>query len=95
MISISISITQVTAETSENESGEVDEVHNWVESSTDYQEIPVKSHEFTYWKNLLKQTRTCDISHRIKTVVYYCDTHDHITTEVHLEEIIHSEDHPH
>lgn len=95
VISLSIGITQVSAKNSGNETEAKDEAHNWVEYSTEYHEIPVGPHEFTYWKNLMKFKRTCEISHRIKTVIYYCDTHDHTTSEVHLEEIIHSENHPH
>ncbi|MFD2044815.1 hypothetical protein ACFSTA_14120 [Ornithinibacillus salinisoli] len=67
--------------------------HNWKIYSTDYEEIEVGSHEYTYWKNFIRHKRTCQISHRIKTVVYYCDEHDHTKSETFLEEIIHSEKH--
>ncbi|SHG35796.1 hypothetical protein [Ornithinibacillus halophilus] len=67
--------------------------HNWQVYSTDYEEIDVGTHEYTYWKNFIRQKRTCQISHRIKTTVYYCDAHDHTRSETHLEEIIHSERH--
>ncbi|MUK90197.1 hypothetical protein GMD78_17635 [Ornithinibacillus sp. L9] len=67
--------------------------HNWKEYSTDYEIIEVGTHEYTYWKNFIRHKRTCHISHRIKTVVYYCDIHDHTKSETFLEEIIHSEKH--
>jgi hypothetical protein len=69
------------------------EEHNWQEYSVDYDIIEVGSHEYNYWKNFMKRTRTCHISHRIKTVVYYCDIHDHTKSETILDKIIHSEKH--
>ncbi|WP_047981799.1 hypothetical protein [Ornithinibacillus contaminans] len=69
------------------------EEHNWQKSSVDYNVIEVGTHDYTYWKNFMKRTRTCHISHRIKTVVYYCDIHNHTKSETSLEEIIHSERH--
>jgi hypothetical protein len=67
--------------------------HNWVEYSTSYDTIEVGSHEYSYWKNFIRHTRTCHISHVIKTVVYYCDEHDHTKTETELTETIHSGNH--
>lgn len=69
--------------------------HNWEEYSTDFHEIEAGSHKFTYWKNFMKHTRTCHITHKIKTVVYYCDLHDHTKSESFLEETIHSSPHKH
>ena len=67
--------------------------HNWIEYSTGYETIEVGSHEYSYWKNFIRHTRTCHISHVIKTVVYYCDEHDHTKTETELVETIHSGNH--
>jgi hypothetical protein len=71
------------------------EEHNWKQSSVDYHTIEVGEHEFSYWKNFMKHSRTCHISHRIKTVVYYCDIHGHTKSETILDEIIHSVKHDH
>ncbi|MFC3041876.1 hypothetical protein ACFOGI_16700 [Virgibacillus xinjiangensis] len=67
--------------------------HNWEESSTSEDIIHADSHEYTYWKNFLRVTRTCDISHRVTTTVYYCDVHDHTKSETNLEEVMHSGKH--
>ncbi|MFD1848727.1 hypothetical protein [Oceanobacillus bengalensis] len=67
--------------------------HNWVEYSTGFDEIEAGTHEYTYWKNFIKRTRTCLITHKIKTVVYYCDLHDHTKSETFLDEVIHSHQH--
>jgi hypothetical protein len=67
--------------------------HNWVEYSTSYDTIEVGTHEYSYWKNLSRHTRTCHISHVIKTVVYYCADHDHTKSEIELVETIHSGNH--
>ncbi|GAB3053020.1 hypothetical protein GCM10027286_15610 [Virgibacillus ainsalahensis] len=72
---------------------ETGERHNWKESSTSFETIPVDTHEYTYWKNFLRVTRTCEISHKVKTVVYYCDLHDHTKSQTQMEEIIHSGKH--
>ncbi|MBC5637738.1 hypothetical protein H8S33_13055 [Ornithinibacillus sp. BX22] len=69
------------------------EEHNWQQSSVHYDTILVGEHEYTYWKNFMKRKRTCTISHRIKTVVYYCDIHNHTKVETFLDEVIHSEKH--
>lgn len=69
------------------------EQHNWKQSSVDYSVIDAGTHEYNYWKNFMKKTRTCQIYHRIKTVVYYCDIHNHTKSETTLEKIIHSERH--
>ncbi|MFD2762093.1 hypothetical protein [Lentibacillus juripiscarius] len=69
------------------------EAHNWVEYSTHVETVDAGSHEYTYWKNLIQRTRTCDISHKLKSVVYYCDTHDHTDVEIFHEETVHSEKH--
>ncbi|WP_157087658.1 hypothetical protein [Oceanobacillus damuensis] len=69
--------------------------HNWVEYSTDIKEMEVDTHDITYWKNLMRYTRTCTISHVIRTVVYYCDIHDHTKSETFLDDVIHSEKHSH
>ncbi|MBP1971288.1 hypothetical protein J2Z83_003427 [Virgibacillus natechei] len=80
----------------DNENTVLDETqHNWEEYSTDTEIIHTGSHEYTYWKNFGRESRTCNISHKIKTVVYYCDVHDHTYSETFLEETIHSEDHTH
>jgi hypothetical protein len=71
------------------------EEHNWKQSSIDYHTIEVGEHEFSYWKNFMKHSRTCHISHRVKTVVYYCDIHGHTKSETILDEIIHSVKHDH
>ncbi len=71
------------------------EGHNWKQSSVDYHVIEAGEHEFSYWKNFMKHSRTCHISHRIKTVVYYCDIHGHTKSETTLDEINHSVKHQH
>ncbi|MFC2949649.1 hypothetical protein [Virgibacillus sediminis] len=70
-----------------------DTTHEWVESSTTEDIIHADSHEYTYWKNFLRVTRTCEISHRVTTTVYYCDAHNHTKSETNLDEIIHSGKH--
>ncbi|GGA65784.1 hypothetical protein [Ornithinibacillus halotolerans] len=69
------------------------EEHNWIQSSVDYTLIDAGEHEYNFWKNFMKYTRTCLIQHRIKTIVYYCDKHNHTKSETTLEEVIHSEKH--
>lgn len=75
--------------------GPVDTEHNWKEYSTDTEILHIESHDIPYWKNFMRYTRTCDISHEVKTVVYYCDLHDHTKSETYLEDITHSENHSH
>ena len=72
-----------------------DTQHNWKEYSTDTNIFQNDSHDITYWKNFISYTRTCNISHKVKTVVYYCDMHDHTKSETYLEDITHSENHSH
>ncbi|WP_163971891.1 hypothetical protein [Oceanobacillus halotolerans] len=67
--------------------------HNWEQYSSETNVIEAGSHEFTYWKNFIQRTRTCNLSYEIKTVVYYCDIHDHTRSETFIEEEHHSEDH--
>lgn len=67
--------------------------HNWEEYSTSYDLIEVGTHEYSYWRNLFRHTRTCHISHKLKTTVYYCADHDHTKSETELVEIIHSGNH--
>ncbi|WP_135108516.1 hypothetical protein [Lentibacillus salicampi] len=72
---------------------ETEEQHNWVEYSIHYKTVEAGSHEYTYWKNFIERTSTCHISHRLKSVVYYCDVHDHTDSKIYLEETIHSNEH--
>ncbi len=68
-------------------------LHKWEKVSTDVNMIHTGSHEFTYWKNFMRHTRTCDISQKVKTIVYYCDLHNHTKSEsIHIE-TVHSERH--
>lgn len=69
------------------------EKHNWKQSSIHYDMIEAGEHEYTYWKNFMRKSRTCQISHRIKTIVYYCDEHNHTKVETILDEVIHSHKH--
>lgn len=70
-----------------------EEAHVWEHSSTNYETVQVGSHEFDYWKNFLRYSRTCDVSHKLMTVVYYCDVHDHTASETHIEDVVHSHKH--
>ncbi|MFD1037494.1 hypothetical protein ACFQ3N_03520 [Virgibacillus byunsanensis] len=90
MLTFMFSPSAVEAKAQENEIGYKDVQHNWLEFSTGYETIETDSHEYTYWKNFMRHTRTCDISHKIKTVVYYCDLHNHTNSKSFLEETIHS-----
>lgn len=90
-----ISVKDAEASASKLEFDTVATEHNWKEYSTDYEEIEVGTHEYTYWKNFIRHKRTCTITHRIKTVVYYCEDHDHTKSETFLEEVIHSGNHKH
>ncbi|MFC4557707.1 hypothetical protein ACFO3D_05720 [Virgibacillus kekensis] len=67
--------------------------HNWEQMSTDFEIIPTDSHEFTYWKNFIRHTRTCEVSLKIKTTVYYCDLHNHTRTSTELDGTVHSYNH--
>ncbi|WP_010094352.1 hypothetical protein [Ornithinibacillus scapharcae] len=69
------------------------EKHNWKQSSVHYDVVEVGEHEYTYWKNFIRQSRTCQISHRIKTIVYYCEEHNHTKVETVVDEVIHSNKH--
>ncbi len=82
-------VTGVAGKPTENET----EQHNWQEYSTHYETVKVRSHDYTYWKNFIEKTRTCNVSHKLKAVVYYCDVHDHTHSEIFLEDTIHSEKH--
>ncbi|WP_139223995.1 hypothetical protein [Lentibacillus halodurans] len=84
-----IGLMQAEAKPNEGETKQ----HNWQEYSTHYETVDAGSHEYTYWKNFIERTRTCDISHKLKSVVYYCDLHDHTDSQIFLEETIHSEKH--
>ncbi|WP_339227192.1 hypothetical protein NSQ77_16780 [Oceanobacillus sp. FSL K6-2867] len=95
VIASTANIHAITAEEIERENHNQESYHNWVEYSTDTTVLKVDSHEGSYMKNLLRYSYVCDISHKIKTVVYYCDEHDHTKSETFLEEVIHSEGHRH
>lgn len=69
------------------------EEHNWIESSEDYHEIEAGTHDFSYWKNFMKYNRTCLKTNIIRTVVYYCDIHDHTKSESILHDTKHSLEH--
>lgn len=89
MIFLIAGLTNAKAEPIE---GEI-ELHNWEAYSTHYETVDGGSHAYTYWKNFMEQTRTCAISHKLKSVVYYCDVHDHTDSQIFFEETIHSERH--
>ena len=88
-----ISIDSLAAENSDVIGMDDDLDHNWVEYSVDYNEVDGGTHEYTYWKNFIKRTRTCHKTHVIQTVVYYCDVHDHTKSETFLDDTIHSHQH--
>ncbi len=69
--------------------------HNWKKYGTDINVFQTDTHEVTYWKNFMRYSRTCNISHEVKTIVYYCGLHDHTKSETFLEEITHSVNHSH
>ncbi|CDQ38836.1 hypothetical protein BN990_01111 [Virgibacillus salexigens] len=77
-------------ETTEDDSNKS---HNWQEYSRDTNIIDTGTHEFTYWKNFMKHKRTCQISQKVETIVYYCDVHDHTKSETKYLETIHSHKH--
>lgn len=93
LLYFSIGLHQAWAEIMEQDTTTGETEHNWIESSVNYETIYVDTHEYTYWKNFLREKRSCDIFHKIKTVVYYCDIHGHTKSESHLVEVIHSEKH--
>ncbi|WP_223116396.1 hypothetical protein, partial [Oceanobacillus polygoni] len=95
VIVLAVCFNTVTAEVIEHENNDKESHHNWVEYSTDTTVLEVGSHEVSYMKNLLRYSYVCDISHKIITVVYYCDEHDHTKSETFLDEVIHSEQHRH
>lgn len=64
--------------------------HNWQVQDTYTEKVDGGEHEFTYWKNFMRHTRTCQIIHHIKVVVYYCDVHDETKTESTLIKTEHS-----
>ncbi|TMN21503.1 hypothetical protein FH966_00960 [Lentibacillus cibarius] len=67
--------------------------HNWQEYSTHVETVDVGTHEYTFWRNFIEHTGTCNISYKLKSVVYYCDVHDHTDAKIFHEETIHSEEH--
>jgi hypothetical protein len=67
--------------------------HNWQVQDTYEEQVDGGTHEFTYWKNFMRYTRTCQVIHHIKVVVYYCDVHDETKTESTLIKTEHSERH--
>ncbi|MGJ9457746.1 hypothetical protein [Oceanobacillus sp. CF4.6] len=75
--------------------GTTDVQHDWKEYGTDINVFQTDSHDVTYWKNFMRYSRTCNISHKVKTVVYYCELHDHTKSETFLEDITHSVNHSH
>ncbi|MDC3416582.1 hypothetical protein [Aquibacillus salsiterrae] len=67
--------------------------HTWKKTSSDFEMIHAKTHEYTVWHNFIKKTRKCDVTYKIRTDVWFCDLHDHTKSAVSLEETIHSEKH--
>ena len=72
-----------------------EEKHNWRKTSSEVRVVEGDSHEYTVRHNFVKRKRTCDITHKIKTDVWYCDIHDHTKSKISLEETIHSRKHSH
>ncbi|QKY70054.1 hypothetical protein [Lentibacillus sp. CBA3610] len=68
------------------------ERHNWQEYSTHTKRRKL-DHMNIHTGNFIERTRTCDVSHELKSVVYYCDVHDHTHSEIFLEDTVHSEEH--
>ena len=90
-----LGIHEADAATMETD-GEVSmQQHNWKVYHTDHSVIEAGTHDFTYWKNFMRKTRTCHITHEMKTVVYYCDLHDHTKSETSLIKVNHSLGHSH
>ncbi|GAA0419367.1 MAG: hypothetical protein ACQEWU_10915 [Bacillota bacterium] len=67
--------------------------HNWQEYHTETSFIKTGTHEYKYWKNFMRHKRTCEIYQKLKTIVYYCDVHDHAKSETIHEGTVHSEKH--
>ncbi|WP_077622232.1 hypothetical protein [Sediminibacillus massiliensis] len=67
--------------------------HEWIHIGTDHETIEVDTHSYNYWKNFIKRTRSCLISHEIKTEIFYCKLHDHTKTKSSVERVIHSDNH--
>ncbi|MRH41812.1 hypothetical protein GH741_03890 [Aquibacillus halophilus] len=67
--------------------------HNWKKTSSQFEMVHADTHEYTVWHNFIKKTRKCDITHRMKTDVWYCEFHNHTKSETSLEETIHSNRH--
>lgn len=57
----SIGLPKAGAEIIEGDTTTDEIEHNWEISSTNYEIIHVDTHEYTYWKNFLGETRTCDV----------------------------------
>ncbi|WP_138415196.1 hypothetical protein [Aquibacillus sediminis] len=90
------SLASSTDEEEEPEVVETDESnHNWKKTSSQLEMVHEDTHEYTAWHNFVKRTFKCDITHKIRTDVWYCDIHDHTKSDVSLEETIHSRDHGH
>ncbi|MFD2629898.1 hypothetical protein [Oceanobacillus kapialis] len=66
---------------------------NWQVQDTYIEKVDGGEHEFTYWKNFMRHTRTCQVTHHIKVVVYYDDVHDQTKTESTLIKTEHSARH--
>ncbi|SDJ76695.1 hypothetical protein [Sediminibacillus albus] len=69
--------------------------HKWEKMKPQYDTVKVDTHTYTLWRNFLKKTRNCDISHKLRTDIWYCEIHNHTKVETSIEEIIHSEKHSH
>ncbi|MDL4842208.1 hypothetical protein [Aquibacillus rhizosphaerae] len=67
--------------------------HNWAKTSSELKMVHDDSHQYDVWHNFIKKSVTCDITHKIKTEIWYCDLHNHTKSEVSLEETIHSHKH--
>lgn len=67
--------------------------HNWKKTSTEIKVIDAGTHEYSVFHNFIKKTRKCDISHKVKTEVWFCDLHNHTKSEISLDETVHSYEH--
>ncbi|MCT2534256.1 hypothetical protein NC661_09995 [Aquibacillus koreensis] len=72
---------------------EISNNHKWKQTSSEMKMVHADSHDYDVWRNFIKKTVTCDITHKIKTEVWYCELHNHTKSEVSLEETIHSYKH--
>lgn len=88
-----LGVGSVSIQAEENQESEYEGHHHWVKSSEDYHEIEAGTHDYSYWKNFIKYDRTCLKTHIIRTVVYYCHTHNHTKSETFLHETKHSLEH--